>query len=739
MLEVTDGYKSAIVGDVRRMYINAIMDLSDPDMTFGTVLASSQAPWSKPEQVYNKEMSPNARYATLELGRWLLDGSISLMPDNYRLPGEIGLVGAALSGEDGTFSEAVYAELTFSSVSTLQACSIHFSDDVIDGTAADFTVTVYSNTQAIYTETFTGNTAAVVSVDGFTVYDPTSIRVDITRWSLPGRRARVVEIIPGMYEKWTEDMLATLDIQMRGNFAGLAIPYGVCTLRMDNLDRRFEPRNKNGVFKSIEERQPITIWIGTLLADGTKEYKPVGVFYQHSGGWTTGDNAITMEWRLVDIIGLLADREFILNGALPTTLSGWISALAAQLGVNFEERWHVDPNYAGRSATVTDAGVLEGKKCGEILRFVCMATGTWPRADAETGYLTAEPLWDQGNKLTLDNMNIYPIMKANDDLAALIFKLSDGSTVTVSGNATSSDKTLAINNPFIHTKEQALTAARIILSQYGGIKLETIGRGDPASEIGDVDTVWLNESVATTGRRMEQSFSFTGGVLRDCRSVLLQADGSYLYEEQRVFTASGTFHVPAHTDKVRIILVGGGFDGQKGGDGFVGGSGNIPGQGTVSGEGEKGADGIGGKVWSGVVNVNPDTDYAIVIGQRNGGNTTFGVYSSENGEYFPYGFTDIASGSSYARTGVESPLRGSGDGGAGGAGGEAGSGYWQGQYITEEDVDSGRFPGHDSQGNSTVGKLHGWKFIQTKEPGEGKPGALGASGCCVIWWDREET
>ena len=83
----------------------------------------------------------------------------------------------------------------------------------------------------------------------------------------------MAEIIPGVYEEWTDDILASLDIQMRGNFACLAIPYGTCTLRMDNLDRRFEPRNKSGIFQSIEERQAIPIAIGCELEDGTVEYK----------------------------------------------------------------------------------------------------------------------------------------------------------------------------------------------------------------------------------------------------------------------------------------------------------------------------------------------------------------------------------------------------------------------------------------------------------------------------------
>ena len=306
--------------------------------------------------------------------------------------------------------------------------------------------------------------------------------------------------------------------------------------------------------------------IGVALPDGTTEWKQVGVFYQANGGWKTGNNAMTMEWDLVDIVGLLADREFLAPSSLPTTLSGWLAALVGQLGVNFASRYHVDPAYAGKAARVNAREDVAGKTCGDILRWVCMATGTWPRADAETGYLTAEPLWSQGAKMDLDNMTTYPTMMANEELAVLTFQLHDGAKtiLNISGNATASSKTLTVSNPFIHTAEEARTAARQILSQCGGIKLETTGRGNPASEIGDVDTIWLDESSATTGRRMEQSLTFSGGVLRDCKSVLLQADGSYLYEAFAVIRQDGPWQAPEGVTRLRVVI---GSGGQGGGPG----------------------------------------------------------------------------------------------------------------------------------------------------------------------------
>ena len=474
---------------------------------------------------------------------------------------------------------------------------------------------------------------------------------------------------------------------------------------MDNLSRRFEPRAKAGIFQSIEERQGIDVSLGVRLPDGTDDFKRLGIFYQYAGGWRTGDNGLTMQWSLVDIIGLLADREFLSPSTLPTTLGGWIGTLAAQLGDSFADRWHVDSNYTAAAATVRTATDVQGKKCGDILRWVCMATGTWPRADAETGDLTAEPLWSEGNKVTLDNLTGYPVMAANSDVAALIFTLNDGSNTQyiVSGNSTASSETVSISNPFIKTQAAALTAAKLILSTYGGNVLSLTGRGDPSSEIGDVDTVWLDESQATTARRTMQTFSISDGVLQGCQSQLLQADGSFLYEGREVITSPGTWTAPAGKSSLRVILVGKGGDGTDGTDG------------TWSAAGADGKDGLGALVWAGTININDQQSFAVSFGE----NTVFGAYSSANGKRYDNGYTDVASGDSFARTGVAKPRAGTGDGGAKGVGGIKGNRHRE--HWT------------DSEGGS-----HSTMVIDNY-PGSGTDGVPGALGCVVVYWDKEGT
>lgn len=706
MIKMGEAYNSAISADSRRTLLKAVIEIIDPDIILGSATSSGAEEFSKPEQLTDKVMGMAGKYVTLEPNRWLLGRGYKLIPDDNNIPGQVGMVSKAISGADGTFSTPQWVEQPFSNVSILQACSVYFPNSDVDGVAEDFTVEVFQGGVAYHTEKYTGNLASSVSLSGFTVYDPDAIRVTVTKWSLPGRRMRTAEIIPGIYEQWDGKVVAALDIKHQGDVSCLSFPYGTCTLRINNKTRRFEPRSKSGIFQSIDERQGIDIYIGVRNQSGD-EYVHVGKFYQYSGGWRTSDNGITIQWNLVDIMGLLADRQFIPPETLPTTLDEWAKVLVSQLGVNFSDMWTVDENYKNVSLTVSANDVVE-KTCGEIIRWVCMASGTWPRADAQTGKLAFEPLWSEGNKVVLRALEQYPVMRANNDLAAIIFTLNDGNNTqyVVSGNATASSQTVSVSNPFIKTKEQALTAARLILAAYGGNKLETVGRGDPASEIGDVDTVWLNESSATTGRRIMQTFGFQGGVLRGCKTTLLQADGSFLYESRTVITKSGTWTAPAGVTSLRLILVGKGADGTDGEDG------------DWDEAGENGVDGLGGMVWAGTVNINDGQTFEVSILDTG---TTFGAYSSQNGQRYPYGYTDVASGDSFGRSGVPAPLAGSGDGGKGGKGGVKGNKHTERIY---ENTMAGNLPA-------------GFKTVVDNCPGKGTPGSKGARGCVVIYWDKE--
>lgn len=691
MINSTAEYKAAVVADTRRIRLLAIIDIVSPDLVYGEITSTPLASYSKKDQLTDKKFDIES-VATLETNRWLLDGSFNLLP----FSGQIGIAFDSLSDGQGETSQ--FVEMSFENVPILQACSVHFSKDELDGVPADFKVEVKQGGTTYYEKEFSGNASASVYLDGFTVYNPDAIRVTLTKTNIQHRRVRIAEIVLGIYEEWDGSMFSDFSVKHQADVSCVSLPYGTCSISIDNQSRRFEPRSKNGIFQSIEERQGIETYLGVDLPDGTTEYKKLGLFYQYSGGWKTGDNGLTMNWDLVDIVGLLSDREFIPPETLPTTLGGWAQALVEQLGENFANRYEVDPNYTTKTVTVREKSDAIGISCGDLMTYLGMATGTWPRADAETGKLCFEPLWDAGNKITLENMEEYPTIKANDDIAAIVFKLNDGNNTNyvVSGTSTASSKTVSIENPFIKDTATALLAARQILSAYGGNQYEIKGRGDPASEIGDVDTLWLDESSAASARRIEQDLSLSDGVLKGCKSVLLQADGWTQYEGRAVITQSGQWTAPEGATNLRVILVGKGGNGADGKDG------------TWDESGADGADGVGGKVWSDTISINPQQMFDVYIDEH----TVFGQYTSENGSVYEYGYTDILSGNTYARTGVKSPISGTGDGGKGGAGGA------KGERRTET--------GEDGSSHTVIDSY----------PKPGEPGVKGVLGCVVVYWDK---
>ena len=58
----------------------------------------------------------------------------------------------------------------------------------------------------------------------------------------------------------------------------------------------------------------------------------------------------------------------------------------ASLGANFRTNYIVEDAVKDIPITATKDDIKD-KKCGEMLRFLCMAINAWPRQDFATGYL----------------------------------------------------------------------------------------------------------------------------------------------------------------------------------------------------------------------------------------------------------------------------------------------------------------------------------------------------------------
>ncbi len=205
----------------------------------------------------------------------------------------------------------------------------------------------------------------------------------------------------------------------------------------------------------------------------------------------------------------------------------------------------------------------------------------------------------------------------------------------------------------------------------------------------------------------------------------------------------GDWTAPEGVTEFRLVLSDGGQGGGAGQEGQYAsaGSSNISFSGYNTAYGNPGVDGSGGKVWFGTIRLNPG---AVVHYKRGAGGapgsvygeagapgqpSTFGAYSSADGQLYPNGYTDIANGQAFCRPGVPVPLPGTGDGGRGGEGGDPPEGYleWVEHSFKPTPSDPDRW------GTPITGH---YTWTETKPPGPGHPGAAGASGFIMLAWEK---
>lgn len=531
MLQTSDDYKIAISARKRRIQPSSLLEVIDPDLQYNGADGSQQARYSRPEQLYNMVMDLY-RYATLEPGRWKLDGTFDIFPDSVGGTGEIGFVCDDLCDEAGLFATTQIIALHFSGVSILQTASVHFSKDPLDGVARDFTFSIYSGDSIGHSETISGNSKNSITFDGFTVENPTRIQIDITKWGIGRRKARVVDIIPGIYDACDAGSIYSIDVIHQADFTNLTVPYGSANLVLHNENMRFNPYIKTSILKSIEERQPVKLWYSIYLYEiGRWEKVPVGVFFQKDGGAETNAYGLTISFQLIDIVGLLQKKEYTPPATLPTTVKGWIESIVGQLGTQFQAYHKIDPTLENVGLTIASAYFPSQSakvRCGDLVRYICMAIGAYFCADPATGFLKVAPFPATTAK-TIDtkNTNEYPKNTAAAGVAEIAFQLYDAAKTkyTVAG-ANQIGSTINISNPFLVTTAQADAVAAQILSFYNASSIEVKWRGDMGMEIADIATIETGFGVNVMARVQKQQLPFSNGVLKQATSTFLEVQST---------------------------------------------------------------------------------------------------------------------------------------------------------------------------------------------------------------------
>ena len=244
-------------------------------------------------------------YATLERNLWLLDGSREILPDNNH--GAVGYIGSEFSKITKLFSKNPVVSINFSQVhsNVIQGITIRWSE-FLNEYAEEFIVTAYNGETTVATKRVTDNNAvsSVVQVD---MVDYDRITIDIVKWSLPYRRARIDEIFLGILHIYNKKSMFSYNHSQSISPISSELPKAEVSFSVDNLDGSYNPYNNEGLSKYLMERQEINVKYGYKL-DGGYEWINGGKYYISE--WDAKQNGMSADFKARDLFEFMTDTYY---------------------------------------------------------------------------------------------------------------------------------------------------------------------------------------------------------------------------------------------------------------------------------------------------------------------------------------------------------------------------------------------------------------------------------------------
>jgi hypothetical protein len=298
MYPVTTDFLDKMKADRRQVFARVEIDYTDPFMDQSIEIeVNEQANVSYPQQTADSVDQTTHKYACLD-GTWdLTTGEYHLAPSEDQLAQQqMGWWGAKFAGTGGAFSSP-YPTLTVTHlprpIHTLKVVG----DTAREEYPVDFAIKLYAADDTLLkTETVTGNTQiAWQKALEPQVLDVAKQELIITRWSLPGTCAKIVEFFTSIREVCeTGDLMSVRLLEEREASQG-SLPVGnissnEITLVLNNEDKKFDIDNDQSPLKNLlKPNRRIQAWLGTEIGENT-EWVPLGTFW--SLDWDSPDDTL---------------------------------------------------------------------------------------------------------------------------------------------------------------------------------------------------------------------------------------------------------------------------------------------------------------------------------------------------------------------------------------------------------------------------------------------------------------
>ncbi len=507
LINVSDSWKGAQKGLlVPLSEIEIEYHITEPGVQDDAVSTGiPEESFSAAESVVKELLEDEPKYALLEHNQWLLDGSFSVLPMD--VPEATGFISRNLSSADGRFAEVPTITISFGQVHayTVPGLTITWSKTYQEW-AESFRVTAFNGSSLVSTFEVTDNREVMTLLwTPLQGYD--RIVIEILKWCLPYRRARLNECLIGIKKIYTKQDLMGFEHEQSVNLLSADLPKSSIVFKLDNSTNTWNPDNPTGAEKYLIEKQTLKVKYGYHL-NGTIEWIKAGVFYMSE--WETPANGLEASFTARDALEFCADRYC---GPRSGILLNIVKAALAQSGI---EESTVVLDEAALAAVTTDFTEDTNEySCAEVLQ-MCANAARCCLWQCRNGFLRMTAM---GVELTdyvigqladgVNNSFTHPEFQLTKELKSVDVNNGMGTAAnSLSGNIQSVDNPLIVSSEVANAVAEwcrdCLKNRKIVSGEF---------RADPRLDALDTVTVvskYGSSSVQITNVKYTYSGAFRG-------------------------------------------------------------------------------------------------------------------------------------------------------------------------------------------------------------------------------------
>lgn len=500
MENVTQGWKEAQQADLLpENFIKITYRVTEPGIN-DTYIVTTNGEEFYSHSTNFADTEEMTKYASLEPGLWILDGSCQLLPDekpydNYKF------ISSGICDENGYFNAKPLITLSWESVHTalLPGFVIRWSE-LFDEYPIEYSIRVFNGEEIVYSLNNVENNSAlnVIIAD---ISNLNRIEIEIKRWNLPNHRARLEQFYVGIIQAYNKENIMSFSMDDTIDILSGSFPKQNAVFVLDNIGSQWNPFNAQGQTKYLSEQQSIHIKYGMKFADNV-EWIDAGILYLSE--WSTPANGIQATFTAKNILTFM---EVPYIGERAGTLFEIAEAAIGQIDLPDYATYYFDPLLKDKSVDFSED--TSDYNVDEILQMVANAGNCIMYQDRK-GCFRIEPAQSELSDYIIGKQWLYswPEVSLSKKLRNVV--VNDGLAI-VQNDADGADQT--VNNPLITTGALAQSVGEWTANILKG-RTTVSGTFRPDVRLSAGDIITIENQFSESGNKIivtSIKYSFDGG------------------------------------------------------------------------------------------------------------------------------------------------------------------------------------------------------------------------------------